>query len=465
MGRPGSSSRGDAEPGLASAAMSVSEEPVTVFLVYGHNHPVRNQVGLLLRAAGMRVLSWNDGMLEQIGDGPRTNWKNVEQCIKDASKIVVLYTPDEWTVNTFAEEKPPEPRPRPNVILELGFAYALRSKDTVVVTFGCEVPSDLAGVHHVQWLGPSSRWDLLREITREKPVHDELLLSHDMSACDELIAGGTPIARAAPASAMSAIEALPDAAADAPEPTIRCAWSPPIDAIVVGGRLRLIVPDGRGIMAVDPITGDVLQRVDLSAPVEEVELTNDGLFVCARAGDTVTVSGLSRTGDLLRPWAPVALPPKRRWQLLTAEGRGTSVRIFVADAGESVVYEATDRSTKAVPFPPEPVSGAAAGAVGFVTIPITTRTTAGVGNAPMWELVDAAAKARSTLTVWAGGPSALVERKDPSGVERRTFKMPGPASQVAVARQRSNEPPDLVLAHIGNELLGWSWDDLPRQSQ
>lgn len=452
--------------------MSATEKSrQTVFLVHGWNHKVRNEIHALLVSAGFDVTKWDEGMRTKRSNGPASNWENLRICIDGADKVVVLLTPDEEAKSTLKPEDRPagspqgaavEPRPRPNVLYELGLAHAWKPADTVLVTFDCEPPSDLDGLHRVYWRPlaatgeiDASRMKLLELLVGEE-LHPGPYVAQTMQHCDELVSTTSASGQAtdpppAPTPSPAAVGAM--------EPAFRFPWTDPIDAIVIDGKLRLIVPDGRAVRAVDPVSGAELSRCPMGAVVDEVEITHDGLFVCARAGDSVIVAGLDTKGDLHEAWAPVPLPARRNWQLLTAEGRGgTSVRILVADETESRLYEASERSSRQIDFPPDPATAAAMGPRGLLTLPEARALSPG-DSALRWDLVDSAAKSHVALTIWAAGPRAAVERRSPQGSSTRELALPGDARQVAIARQRRGTP-SLILAHVDDELLAWRWDDL-----
>ena len=456
---------------------AATTETKTVFLVHGWNHDVRDEFQWLLERAHFKVKTWDQGMRSGAHDRPRTNWENLRASIDEADKVVVLVTPDEESRATrpppsgYEVERPRVPRPRPNVLYELGMAHALKAGDTVMVTFACEVPSDLHGLHVVAWrtladtgLDTSARMQLLELLTGDD-MKAEPFNKLPMSASDLLVEdcardeADDPQQAVITSTQPSEVHQGDESAGDRPTstPTMRFPWSDPIDAIVVDGKLRLIVPDGRAVRSVDPVSGEVVSRCEIGAPIDEVEITHDGLFVCARAGNRVFVAGLDVRGRLIPAWKPLGLPGRRDWQLLTAEGRGPSaVRLVVADGSQTLVKEVRPDTSHDIEFPTDALRAAAVGPSGFLTLP--------GGDAPPaqrapWQLVDSASKGKVALTVWAAGPHVLLERRSSRGAMTRDLRLPGDARQVAVARQRKGEP-ELVLAHVGDELLVWRWGDL-----
>lgn len=437
---------------------AATTETKTVFLVHGWNEGVLREISQLLALAKHHVFSWDDGMHGQEGDAPPTTWRNLHDGIQGANKVVVLYTPDEQAISNIPGRPLEELRPRPNVLYELGLAHAWRGSNTILVTFGLTPPSDLDSVHRVEWSAdPSARMSLLKAIEGRAHPWDENILGLNMNHCDALVSGSPP---ADPSDALHAeAHAAGQGASERPTstPAMRFPWSDPIDAIVVDGKLRLIVPDGRAVRSIDPVSGEVVSRCEIGAPIDEVEITHDGLFVCARAGNRVFVAGLDVRGRLIPAWKPLALPDRRDWQLLTAEGRGPSaVRLVVADGSQTLVKEVRPDTSHDIEFPTDALRAAAVGPSGFLTLP--------GGDAPPaerapWQLVDSASKGKVALTVWAAGPHVLLERRSSRGAMTRDLGLPGDARQVAVARQRKGEP-ELVLAHVGDELLVWRWGDL-----
>ncbi len=131
----------------------------TVFLVYGRNERVNAAMKSFLRALGLQVVEF-----PQAAPGLEPTafiGETVDRAIREASAVVVLFTPDEEVAIRQELSKAPERgyQARPNVYFEAGLAMATRRPNVVFVEVGEVRPfSDTAG----RWLvrfdgGPRSR--------------------------------------------------------------------------------------------------------------------------------------------------------------------------------------------------------------------------------------------------------------------------------------------------------------------
>lgn len=110
-----------------------------VFIVHGHDAEARETVARFLGNIGFEPI-----ILHEQANRGRTVIEKVE-ANSDVSFAVVLLTPDD---EGCAKGGTPEPRPRQNVLLELGYFMALLGRDRVCALRRgeVEIPSDFAGV-------------------------------------------------------------------------------------------------------------------------------------------------------------------------------------------------------------------------------------------------------------------------------------------------------------------------------
>lgn len=111
-----------------------------VFVVHGHDHEPKEAVARLLEALGFEAV-----ILHEQADQGRTVIEKVE-AHSDVDFAVVLLTPDD--VGRAKVEGETSPRPRQNVLLELGyFIGRLGRQNVCALKRGhLELPSDFAGV-------------------------------------------------------------------------------------------------------------------------------------------------------------------------------------------------------------------------------------------------------------------------------------------------------------------------------
>ncbi|WP_157520859.1 CATRA conflict system CASPASE/TPR repeat-associated protein [Herbidospora daliensis] len=122
-----------------------------VFVVHGRDLQARDAVFTLLRALDLRPLEW-ETLVARTGGHP---WPYIGDVLLETmphvQAIVVLMTPDDLVHlhPDFGPERQVS-QARPNVLIELGMAFALRPKNLVVLTFGAMRPiSDIDGRNFV----------------------------------------------------------------------------------------------------------------------------------------------------------------------------------------------------------------------------------------------------------------------------------------------------------------------------
>jgi predicted nucleotide-binding protein len=149
------------------------EEAGTIFIVHGHDRATELEaLRFLERATDLRPI-----VLHDEANRGRTIIEKFEQVAATARFAVVLLTPDDEgrALNAPALQ----PRPRQNVVFELGFFFGAlgRNRVAALYTTGTERPSDIEGVAYIE-LDRRGAWktDLFRELrAAEIPVHPEAL--------------------------------------------------------------------------------------------------------------------------------------------------------------------------------------------------------------------------------------------------------------------------------------------------
>lgn len=121
---------------------STSQE---IFIVHGSDHGTRDTVTLFLKKLKLSPI---------ILDEEASKGRTIHQKFRDHSTVayaVVLFTPDD--VGAPADNPNMlKPRPRQNVVYELGFFSAMLNDSKVCVLYsdGVEIPSDLSGVIYIR---------------------------------------------------------------------------------------------------------------------------------------------------------------------------------------------------------------------------------------------------------------------------------------------------------------------------
>jgi predicted nucleotide-binding protein len=129
-----------------------------IFLVHGHDKDTREQVTLFLERMGLDVLA-----LDEQHNAGKTVIEKFEDNV-DVNFAVVLLTEDDLGGKTREDLRP---RPRQNVIFELGYFMGRLRRDRVCAlrSGNVELPSDIGGM---VWLSFDGRWkrDLANELEK-----------------------------------------------------------------------------------------------------------------------------------------------------------------------------------------------------------------------------------------------------------------------------------------------------------
>lgn len=136
----------------AESPATQQADPSRVAVVHGAHNAAREALFPYLRAIGLkptefcRALNWT-------GEGTPPLAATLDQLFARTQAVVVLLTPDESVQlhPAIAQQRNRDERgfqPRPNVYFELGMAWALNRKRTILVSLGdIRTPSDLEGLH------------------------------------------------------------------------------------------------------------------------------------------------------------------------------------------------------------------------------------------------------------------------------------------------------------------------------
>jgi predicted nucleotide-binding protein len=180
-----------ADGGEVSAAPSTAAAPTTsavsapllpglsrdVFVVYGHDEPVRDQLELLLRRMGLEPI-----ILARMSGSGDTIIEKLDKYLGEHSNVgfaCVLLTPDDQG-HKAGEPAEIKYRARQNVILELGMVLArLGRRNTAILhKKSVELPSDIAGLIYIpfQERVDEVRTDLFKHLNEAgfKPKSDGL---------------------------------------------------------------------------------------------------------------------------------------------------------------------------------------------------------------------------------------------------------------------------------------------------
>ncbi len=137
------SSMGSDAPSTATTA------PTDVFIVYGHNEVVKNEVERMLRKWRLNPI-----MLDQIPAEGLTLIEKLERYIQQAPFAVVLATADDVYL-TDPDGTQKEFRARQNVVLELGMMLVHLGRAKVAILFedkvGMKKPSDIDGLEYLSF--------------------------------------------------------------------------------------------------------------------------------------------------------------------------------------------------------------------------------------------------------------------------------------------------------------------------
>jgi predicted nucleotide-binding protein len=129
----------------------VENSKTDIFLVHGHNEMVKDDVELLLRRLHLEPI-----ILDQKSNNGNTIIEKLENNANVKAAIILLTKDD---IGKSIEENTPEGRARQNVIFEMGYFFGKLGRHGTIILKeeGVEIPSDIAGLVHIQ-LDNSNEW-------------------------------------------------------------------------------------------------------------------------------------------------------------------------------------------------------------------------------------------------------------------------------------------------------------------
>lgn len=155
--------------GKASVGRQRQRRGNTVWVVYGRNEAIKQELFSLLRAFGLEPLEWTQAIKKTKKGSPYVG-EILEAAFREAVAVVVLLTPDdegmlkkEFRVTRDGPyEKKLTGQARANVLFEAGMAFGKNDNSTVLVQVGDIRPfSDIGGRHVVHLsAAPTSRQEL-----------------------------------------------------------------------------------------------------------------------------------------------------------------------------------------------------------------------------------------------------------------------------------------------------------------
>lgn len=142
----------DVEAVLAGQRPEVQPDAGTrarIFVVHGHDREARDQLELVLRRLGLEPF-----ILQNADGGGKTIIEALEQNIyRDSAFGVVLMTPDDFGYAKSEADADRKPRPRQNVVLELGMVMASLGRERIAILQkgALERPSDTDGILRIEF--------------------------------------------------------------------------------------------------------------------------------------------------------------------------------------------------------------------------------------------------------------------------------------------------------------------------
>lgn len=128
-------------------------DPKSVFVIHGRNMPAKDEMGIFLRACGLKPINFGD-LRAELGGTPTID-RIVEEGMARAQGVVALFTADEYASLRPSFIGPVDHgaqierwQARPNVIFEAGMAFGKDRDRVVFVLLGNpHLFTDVAGVH------------------------------------------------------------------------------------------------------------------------------------------------------------------------------------------------------------------------------------------------------------------------------------------------------------------------------
>jgi predicted nucleotide-binding protein len=146
---------------IAAGSSEVSNAPSDIFIVHGRDTGVREEVARFVHAiTGMTPVILH----EQANEG-RTLIEKFEAHAQQSGYVIVLATGDDKGGPITEKDENLRPRPRQNVVFEMGFFFGSLGRKRVAVLHeeGIEPPSDIAGLVYIVLTG-NWKLELYREL-------------------------------------------------------------------------------------------------------------------------------------------------------------------------------------------------------------------------------------------------------------------------------------------------------------
>ena len=133
-----------------------------VFIVHGHDHGVKDAVARMLASLNLEPI-----ILHEQSNKGLSLIEKFESNVEGVVFAVVLLTPDDMAYESGKDPKGAKPRPRQNVILELGFFLGKLGRDRVAAIYigeGIDILSDYSGVAFIPYDNGGWQGELVREM-------------------------------------------------------------------------------------------------------------------------------------------------------------------------------------------------------------------------------------------------------------------------------------------------------------
>jgi predicted nucleotide-binding protein len=131
------------------------EDSRKVFIVHGHDVTLKYEIAHTLQNAGLDVTILH----EQANQGRTMLEKFADHAAEAGFAVVLLTADDVGSAGRLPNYELLKPRPRQNVVFELGFFFGLLGRGRVCALYeaGVELPSDILGLGYVKY-DSAGRW-------------------------------------------------------------------------------------------------------------------------------------------------------------------------------------------------------------------------------------------------------------------------------------------------------------------
>jgi predicted nucleotide-binding protein len=145
----------------AAGSSEVSNVPSDIFMVHGRDTAVREEVARFVQA----ITGMTPVILHEQANQGRTLIEKFEAHAHQSGYVIVLATADDKGGPITEKDENLRPRPRQNVVFEMGFFFGSLGRKRVAVLHeeGIEPPSDIAGLVYIALTG-NWKLDLYKEL-------------------------------------------------------------------------------------------------------------------------------------------------------------------------------------------------------------------------------------------------------------------------------------------------------------